>query len=54
MSKCCSDPEVLKEWVRSNGMTVDTTIKELPNGKFVALRADGKILKGPAYQKANL
>lgn len=54
MSKACSDESELKEWLRKQGMSEGTTITKLPNGQVVALRADGKILKGPAYKPASV
>ena len=54
MSKASRTEEEVREWIRINGMQLSTTVEKLSDGTFVAVREDGKILKGPNYRPANL
>lgn len=54
MSKRSRTAEEVSEWIRANGMIDSAEVEMLSDGTFVAVRNDGKILKGPNYKKPNL
>jgi hypothetical protein len=54
MSKLSPTEEVVNEWLRINGMQFGgSTVKKIKDG-YIAVRNDGKILKGPSYKLANI